>query len=69
MSALGNPEQRVFRPRSAEENAIINELMRIHRIQGDIPSESWTKYLSFLINRDLAEVRSKYQSKMNIGRN
>ena len=58
------PEARVFRPRSEDENALIDKLMEVHTLEGNIQKPSWTLYAAYLINRDLAEVRAKLKGRV-----
>lgn len=58
------PEARVFRPRSETEDKLIDGLLKVHTLEGHIEKPSWTQYVSFLLNRDLAEVRSKHQQRV-----
>jgi hypothetical protein len=59
------PDQRVYRPQTPEQNLLINRLMEFHELQGDIPKSGWTNYIDWLINRDLAEVRSEFKHKFS----
>ena len=59
-----NPEARVFRPRSEEENEIIDELMKVHALEGHIQRPSWSMFVTWLLNRDIAETRAKYKSRV-----
>lgn len=52
------PEARVFRPKSPNEDELIDKLLKIHHLKGDIPKPSWTSYVSWMMNRDMAEVRA-----------
>ena len=58
-----NPEARVFRPRSETENSLIDKMMQIRSKQGAIQRPSWTQYASYLINKDVAEIRSQYKQR------
>ena len=58
------PEARVFRPKSEEENEIIDEIMKVHTLEGHIPKPSWSMYVTYLLNRDIAEVRAKHKSRI-----
>jgi len=60
------PEARVFRPRSENEDKLIDSLMRVRAAEGVIEKPSWTQYASWLINRDLAEVRTRYQQRIKV---
>ena len=57
------PESRVFRPKSEEENKLIDSLMQVHKVEGHIERPSWTQYVAWLINRDVAEVRAQFKSR------
>ena len=57
------PESRVFRPRSEKENELIDSLMQVHKAEGHIERPSWTQYVSWLINRDVAEVRARFKNR------
>ena len=59
------PEARVFRPRSETEDRLIDGLLKVHALEGHIQRPSWTQYVSFLMNRDLEEVRARH--KMRVG--
>jgi len=61
----GLPEARVFRPQGDKENELIERLMRVHAAQGEIQQASWTQYVAFLVNRDLAQVRYQYQQRLS----
>ena len=52
-----SPEARVFRPRSETENQLIDRLLKLHTIEGHIEKPSWTQYIAWVLNRDIAEVR------------
>ena len=58
------PEARVFRPRSEPEDSLIDRLMKVHHLEGHIQKPSWTMYIAWLINRDLAEVRGRSKSRI-----
>jgi len=58
-----NPEARVFRPRSEAENDLIDKVMQIRSKQGAIQRPSWTLYISYLLNKDVAEVRARYKER------
>ena len=60
------PEARVFRPRSETEDRVIDGLLKVHNLEGHIQKPSWTQYVSWLINRDIAEVKTRH--KHRIGR-
>jgi len=57
------PEARVFRPRSETENQLIDKLLKLHTIEGHIEKPSWTQYIAWTLNRDLAEVRVQYKHR------
>ena len=59
-----SPEARVFRPRSEGENNLIDNLMKVRKAEGHIERPSWTQYVSWLINRDVAEVRAQYRMRI-----
>jgi len=59
-----SPEARVFRPHSETEDQLIDRLLKVHTLAGHIPKPSWTSYVSWLMNRDLAEVRSTHKSRI-----
>ncbi len=61
-----NPEARVFRPRSEDENALIDKLMEIHTLEGRIEKPSWTLYAAYLINRDLTEIRARHKVRVKV---
>ena len=58
------PEARVFRPRSETEDKLIDGLLRVHALAGHIAKPSWTSYVSWLMNKDLAEVRTTRKSRI-----
>ena len=58
------PEARVFRPRSETEDKLIDGLLKVHHLEGHIEKPSWTQYVSWLMNKDISEVRAGYQSKV-----
>lgn len=60
---MANPEARVFRPRSESENNLIDKLMEVHTLEGHIQRPSWTQFVSWLINRDLTEVRTRHKTR------
>jgi len=57
------PEARVFRPRSEKENELIDNLMKVHSAENHIERPSWTQYVAWLINRDVAEVRAQFKAR------
>jgi len=59
------PESRVFRPKSESEDKLIDKLMRVHHLEGHLERPSWTQYVAWLVNRDLAEIRSRIKSRPN----
>jgi len=61
-----SPEARVFRPRSEDENVLIDKLMEVHNLEGHIQKASWTMYVAWLINRDLTEVRSRFKARTKV---
>ena len=60
------PESRVFRPRSENEDKIIDGLLKVHNLEGDIQRPSWTQYISWLLNRDLMEIRSRHKGRIGL---
>ncbi|GAJ11575.1 unnamed protein product [marine sediment metagenome] len=58
------PEARVFRPKSDEENEIVDEVMKVHTLEGHIQRPSWTMYITYLLNRDIAEIRTRHKSRI-----
>ena len=58
------PEARVFRPRSEAEDKLIDGVLKVHHRSGHIQKPSWTQYVSYLMNKDLAEVRAGYRKKV-----
>ena len=60
---MSYPEARVFRPRSETENNLIDKMMQIRSKQRAIQRPSWTQYVSYLINKDVAEVRSQHKQR------
>ena len=58
-----SPEARVFRPKSEDENKLIDNLMQVHKAEGHIERPSWTQYVAWLINRDVAEVRARFKNR------
>ena len=58
------PEARVFRPRSEKENELIDSLMNVHKAEGHIGRPSWTQYVAWLINKDVAEVRAQHRLRI-----
>ena len=58
-----SPEARVFRPRSEREDQLIGALMETHAAEKDIEKPSWTQYVSYLLNRDMAEIRAKRRAR------
>ena len=58
-----SPEARVFRPRSEKENELIDNLMKARTAEGHIERPSWTQYVAWLINRDVAEVRNQFKAR------
>ena len=59
-----SPEARVFRPRSETEDKLIDSLLKVHHLEGDIQKPSWTQYVSYLMNKDLTAVRSKSKNRL-----
>ena len=57
------PEARVFRPRSEKEDNLITKLMELRTKEEIIPKPSWTMYVSYMLNKEIAEVRSRFQSR------
>ena len=57
------PESRVFRPRSEDEDCLIDKLMEVRAVEGSIQKPSWTLYAAYLINKDLAEIRTRYKHR------
>ena len=58
-----SPEARVFRPKSEQENNLIDSLMRTHKAEGHIERPSWTQYIAYLINQDVAGIRARYKTR------
>ena len=58
------PESRVFRPRSETEDKLIDSMLKVHFLAGHITKPSWTSYVSWLMNKDLAEVRATRSSRI-----
>lgn len=52
---MAQEQQKVFRPRSPQESAIIDHLMELHVVKGHIREASWTQYVAYLINKDIQE--------------
>lgn len=61
---MSTPESRVFRPRSETENQLIDKLLKLHTIEGHIERPSWTQYVAWILNRDLAEVRTRHRQRV-----
>jgi len=59
-----SPEARVFRPRSEIEDRLIDGILKVHHLEGHIQRPSWTQYVSWLMNRDLTEVRAQHKSRI-----
>ena len=59
-----SPEARVFRPRSETEDRLIDSLLKVHALSGDITKPSWTAYVSWLMNRDIAERRVLHSGRI-----
>ena len=59
-----SPEARVFRPRSEQEDQLIDKVMEVHRLEGDIQRPSWTQYVSYLVNRDIGEIRARHKERV-----
>jgi len=57
------PEARVFRPRSETEDRLIDGLLKVHHLEGHIEKPSWTQYVSYLMNKDIAEVRTRRKAR------
>ena len=60
----GLPEARVFRPQSEAQNQLIEKLLKIYHLEGLIERASWTQYISYILNRDLSEVRARHSQRM-----
>jgi len=58
------PEARVFRPQSEKVDSLIEGLMKVHTLEGHIQRPSWTQYVGYLINKDLAEERLKHKQRV-----
>ena len=58
------PEARVFRPRSETEDRLIDSLLKVHALEGNIAKPSWTAYVSWLMNKDIAERRLLRSSRI-----
>ena len=58
-----SPEARVFRPKSETEDKLIDKLLKVHHLEGHILKPSWTQYVSYVLNKDLEEVRAKHRSR------
>ena len=58
------PEARVFRPRSETEDQLIDKIMVVHKLEGHIQKASWTQYVSYLMNRDIKEVRDQHKKRV-----
>jgi len=59
-----SPEARVFRPRSETEDKMITSLLKVHHLEGHIQRPSWTQLVSYLLNRDLSEIRNKRKQRV-----
>lgn len=59
-----SPEARVFRPRSETEDQLIDRLLKLHVLEGHIEKPSWTQYIAWVLNRDLAEVRARHKERV-----
>lgn len=59
-----NPEARVYRPQSETLNQLIDKLMQVRTAEGHIQRPSWTLYISWLLNRELGEVRTRYKQRV-----
>jgi len=62
-----SPEARVFRPKSEAEDKLIDGLLKVHHLGGHIQRPSWTQYVSWMMNRDLTEVRAQYKNRIRGG--
>jgi len=60
------PESRVFRPRSETEDKLIDSMLKVHFLAGHIAKPSWTSYVSWLMNRDLAQVRTARTGRIKL---
>lgn len=58
------PDQRVFRPASDNMNMLINRVLDYHYLQGDIPAASWTRYIEWVLNNDIAQIQQKTAQKL-----
>lgn len=58
------PEARVFRPRSQTEDQLIDRLLTLHHLEGHIDRPSWTQYVSWLLNKDIADVRKNAKQRV-----
>ena len=58
------PEARVFRPKSEEEDQLIDQLMKVRHLENYIQKPSWTLYVSWLLNKDLEEVRANHKARI-----
>lgn len=63
---MAMPEARVFRPRSETEDQLIDRLMKVRATEGVIAKPSWTLYASYLVNKDLAEIRQRYKTRIKL---
>jgi len=60
------PEARVFRPRSEDEDKLIETAMQFHVAAGHIEKASWTMYVAFLVNQDVTAIRTDYRERVGI---
>jgi hypothetical protein len=57
------PQARVYRPTTEKMNEIIAALMEARAARGVIPKPSWTEYIDYLLNKDIAEIQASLPQK------
>lgn len=64
------PKQRIFKPQSDTMNLMIQRCMEYHTLNRDIEpvndNPSWTRYIEYLINKDINEIQRGFQRTANI---
>jgi hypothetical protein len=60
---MGNPEGRVYRPKTEVENQLIESLMATRVAEHAIERPSWTLYIDYLLNKETTEIVNRLQSR------
>jgi L-fucose mutarotase/ribose pyranase (RbsD/FucU family) len=59
------PEARVYRTDDDDRNTLIQALMEVRTFDKSIERPSWTMYVNYLLDKEAAEVFSRYQNRIN----